>query len=453
MSYKYDLFISHASEDKDFVRPLARALRAQRLAVWFDEFELTPGTGLRESIDRGLLSSRFGLVVFSPAFFSKSWPLWELDGLVQLAHSRTEKPTIIPIWHNVSHSDVASVSPSLANIIAINSTGGPERAASKVLAVLRPQPTAVEVARDILVDFGFPAPILSDDWWLDAAVWSAPPLGEGTFQEASSWGWWGFPLPPVEATAESKGQRIAWAAMQHSWQEAAVKQRMTQCTHPGRVLEFIESQPGLAATAESHLDFLLSYVPQLGLPGRGGFLEREIDAVFHRAESSIRSNPDRGAPGWILHDPGLGGMGGENLVKRYFWPMDPAGTSPEADVLAWVDAAAWIVSAASDWLPAPMRASMVEGLGSLALLNRMSNGNADTWNVRESDAWQRMMLHGPDAKTQPVFVSEARVVFEERIAVSCELHRLPESPSVLVERIRSWGIFEKYWMHQARPQF
>jgi hypothetical protein len=63
MSYKYDLFISHASEDKDLIRRLAKALRAQRLAVWFDELELVAGKGLGESIDQGLLSSRFGLVV------------------------------------------------------------------------------------------------------------------------------------------------------------------------------------------------------------------------------------------------------------------------------------------------------------------------------------------------------------------------------------------------------
>jgi hypothetical protein len=126
LSYKYDLFISYASEDKEFVRPLAKALRVQRLAVWFDEFELIPGTGLRESIDRGLLSSRFGLVVLSPSFFSKSWPRWELDGLVQLAHSRSE-PTILPIWHKVDHLDVAAISPSLANIVAIPSFDDPDR--------------------------------------------------------------------------------------------------------------------------------------------------------------------------------------------------------------------------------------------------------------------------------------------------------------------------------------
>ena len=39
---KYEIFISHASEDKDdFVRPLAQALVEEGLSVWYDEFELS----------------------------------------------------------------------------------------------------------------------------------------------------------------------------------------------------------------------------------------------------------------------------------------------------------------------------------------------------------------------------------------------------------------------------
>ena len=68
----WDAFISHASEDKDdFVRPLADGLTECGLSVWFDEFELKVGDRLRESIDRGLSQSRFGIVVLSPHFFEK----------------------------------------------------------------------------------------------------------------------------------------------------------------------------------------------------------------------------------------------------------------------------------------------------------------------------------------------------------------------------------------------
>lgn len=38
---EYDVFISHASEDKEEVaRPLAEVLRRNGLSIWYDEFEL-----------------------------------------------------------------------------------------------------------------------------------------------------------------------------------------------------------------------------------------------------------------------------------------------------------------------------------------------------------------------------------------------------------------------------
>ena len=39
-SEEFDVFISHTTEDKDFVFPLAHALRATGLRIWFDDFEL-----------------------------------------------------------------------------------------------------------------------------------------------------------------------------------------------------------------------------------------------------------------------------------------------------------------------------------------------------------------------------------------------------------------------------
>ena len=54
----YDVFISHASEDKDsIVRSLANALTELGLKVWYDEFTLRIGDSLRQKIDRGLATS------------------------------------------------------------------------------------------------------------------------------------------------------------------------------------------------------------------------------------------------------------------------------------------------------------------------------------------------------------------------------------------------------------
>ena len=67
----HDVFISHASEDKeDIVRPLANALMSKNLDVWYDEFTLRIGDSLRQKIDKGLANSRVGLVVLSPSFIA-----------------------------------------------------------------------------------------------------------------------------------------------------------------------------------------------------------------------------------------------------------------------------------------------------------------------------------------------------------------------------------------------
>jgi hypothetical protein len=81
---KYDVFISHASRDKDdFVEPLAELLREMGFRVWYDSFVLTAGDSLRESIDKGIRNSEYGLVVLSPSFIarSKGWTERELNGL------------------------------------------------------------------------------------------------------------------------------------------------------------------------------------------------------------------------------------------------------------------------------------------------------------------------------------------------------------------------------------
>lgn len=113
----FDVFISHASEDKaEVVRPLAEALREGGLSVWYDEFELRIGDSLRRKIDRGLAGSRFGVVVLSQAFFGRGWPEYELDGLVTRAVSGEQ--ILLPIWHNVTRREVIGYSPSLADRLA-----------------------------------------------------------------------------------------------------------------------------------------------------------------------------------------------------------------------------------------------------------------------------------------------------------------------------------------------
>lgn len=118
---EYDVFISHASEDKeDVVRPLAKSLKEKGISVWYDEFELNIGDSLRRKIDQGLSKSRFGIVVISRAFIKKGWTNYELDGLMTKAISGEQ--ILLPIWHDITKQEVIDYSPSLADKVARNTS-------------------------------------------------------------------------------------------------------------------------------------------------------------------------------------------------------------------------------------------------------------------------------------------------------------------------------------------
>lgn len=135
--HTYDVFISHASEDKDaIVRALAIALASEGLKVWYDEFTLRIGDSLRQKIDRGLATSRVGLVVLSPSFIAKGWTNYELDGMVTRAVSGEQ--ILLPIWHDITKQEVINFSPSLADKVARSTaTHTVEEIAEEIADLLR----------------------------------------------------------------------------------------------------------------------------------------------------------------------------------------------------------------------------------------------------------------------------------------------------------------------------
>ena len=100
----WDIFISHASEDKDaFVDPLAHRLRQLAVRVWYDRFVLIPGDRLSEKIAEGLAQSRCGLLIISRAFIGKPWTRYEMSGLVN--RFVEDNARLIPVWLGVTRAD------------------------------------------------------------------------------------------------------------------------------------------------------------------------------------------------------------------------------------------------------------------------------------------------------------------------------------------------------------
>lgn len=131
-----DVFISHASEDKlEVARPLAALLVQLGLKVWLDETELVLGDSLRRKIDHGLATSRFGVVVLSKSFFSKEWTQKELDALV--AREDGQEKVILPVWHEVTVSDVRRHSLLLADRLGISTERGLNLVAGEIAKAVR----------------------------------------------------------------------------------------------------------------------------------------------------------------------------------------------------------------------------------------------------------------------------------------------------------------------------
>lgn len=113
---EYDVFISHASEDKeDFVDEFVAELRKAGVKVWYDTSQIAWGDSLRKRIDDGLTKSRFGIAILSPNYIAdgKYWTKEELNGIFQLESINGK--TLLPIWHKLTKKQVTDFSPIVAN--------------------------------------------------------------------------------------------------------------------------------------------------------------------------------------------------------------------------------------------------------------------------------------------------------------------------------------------------
>lgn len=143
----YDVFVSHASDDKSaFVDSFVSALQSRGLSVWYDTLELKWGDSLREEIDRGLARSRFGVVVLSKPYFAKPWPRAELDGLLSL--EMNGRARVLPIWHEITEADVAAESPMLVSKMAHTTRDrSVDELANELAELCSDMPTAPSISR------------------------------------------------------------------------------------------------------------------------------------------------------------------------------------------------------------------------------------------------------------------------------------------------------------------
>lgn len=109
-----DVFLCHAWPDRQAdAKDVYDLLVAEDVSVWFSEVSLRPGTDMRLAIEKGLVSSRMGIVLVTPAMLGKlrtdrSIANNELSALLR-------RNLLVPVLHGVTFEELDNVSPMLAS--------------------------------------------------------------------------------------------------------------------------------------------------------------------------------------------------------------------------------------------------------------------------------------------------------------------------------------------------
>ncbi|WP_376743300.1 toll/interleukin-1 receptor domain-containing protein [Ensifer canadensis] len=108
-----DVFLCHAWDDRQGdAKTLHDLLEARGVSVWFSEKDVALGTSLLREIDKGLVKSRVGIVLVTPALLRRLPAAGVADKELS-ALLATEQ--LVPIVHNTTYEALRNVSPLLAS--------------------------------------------------------------------------------------------------------------------------------------------------------------------------------------------------------------------------------------------------------------------------------------------------------------------------------------------------
>ncbi len=129
----YDVFISHASEDKsEIVRPIFDACKARNLSVFLDEKELGWGDSLTEVLNHALGKSKLFLAVLSKNSIDKKWPRREIN--TALARQIDGRQKFLPLIVGEPNMDNLGLT---SDLLFVRWDNKPDEIANKLEEILK----------------------------------------------------------------------------------------------------------------------------------------------------------------------------------------------------------------------------------------------------------------------------------------------------------------------------
>lgn len=118
-----DVFLCHAWDDRQgSAKQLHDLLEAKGVRVWFSEKDLGLGVPMMRAIDKGLVNSRVGIVLVTPAMLQRL-PTEGVADKELSALLRRER--LIPVVHGTTYEELEKVSLLLASRAGLNSAEEP----------------------------------------------------------------------------------------------------------------------------------------------------------------------------------------------------------------------------------------------------------------------------------------------------------------------------------------
>jgi hypothetical protein len=134
---KINFFLCHSSEDKkEIVRPVYEALLDIGKTAWLDEAEMTVGDSLTREIQSALSQCEFVVVFLSKSFLSKGWPQEELNASLNIQIA-TQKKRVLPIIIDISHEELTTSLPFLADKLHLRWQGDSKTTATDLSNALK----------------------------------------------------------------------------------------------------------------------------------------------------------------------------------------------------------------------------------------------------------------------------------------------------------------------------
>lgn len=113
---RYDVFLSHANQDKiDYVEDLKKSFDKLGISIFYDKDTLKWGDNWKRKIIEGLENCDFGVIVISDSFFGREWTEKELKTLLSRQNKSGQK-IILPILYNINIKELMEHYKRLADI-------------------------------------------------------------------------------------------------------------------------------------------------------------------------------------------------------------------------------------------------------------------------------------------------------------------------------------------------